>query len=49
MLRIYKDELVGPAPPFPREIEQGIDEYLAPQGALEAVPRDATSVAGIGD
>jgi penicillin-binding protein 1A len=49
MLRIYKDGLVGPAPPFPREIEQGIDEYLALQAALEAVPRDAPSVAGIDD
>jgi penicillin-binding protein 1A len=46
---IYKDGLVGPAPPFPREIEQGIDEYLALQAALESAPRDATSVAGIGD
>jgi penicillin-binding protein 1A len=42
MLRIYKDGLVGPAPQFPREIEQGIDEYLALQAALAAVPRDAT-------
>jgi penicillin-binding protein 1A len=49
MLRIYKDGLVGPAPRFPREIEQGIDEYLALQAALEAVPRDAPSVAGIDD
>ena len=49
MLRIYKDGLVGPAPQFPREIEQGIDEYLALQAALEAVPRDATPVDGIGD
>ena len=49
MVRIYKDGLVGPAPQFPREIEQGIDEYLALQAALEAVPRDATPVAGIGD
>jgi penicillin-binding protein 1A len=49
MLRIYKDGLVGKAPPFPREIEQGIDEYLALQAALEAVPRDAPSVAGIDD
>jgi penicillin-binding protein 1A len=49
VLRIYKDGLVGPAPRFPREIEQGIDEYLALQAALEAVPRDATPVDGIGD
>ena len=49
MLRIYRDGLVGKAPPFPREIERGIDEYLALQAALEAVPRDATSAADIGD
>lgn len=29
MLRIYKAKLVGPAPKFPREIEEGIDQYLA--------------------
>jgi hypothetical protein len=31
MLRVYRDRLVGPAPRFPREIEEGIDEYLAMQ------------------
>ncbi|MGE5358476.1 MAG: transglycosylase domain-containing protein [Bacteroidales bacterium] len=31
MLRIYKDRVVGPAPHFPREIEDGIDQYLAMQ------------------
>ena len=49
MLRIYKDGLVGPAPRFPREIEQGIDEYLVLQAALEAVPGDFTPGDGIGD
>jgi hypothetical protein len=39
MLRIYQDKLVGPAPHFPREIEEGIDEYLATQ-ALPEVGRD---------
>ncbi len=34
MLRVYKDQLVGRAPSFPREIEQGIDDYLA----LQALP-----------
>jgi penicillin-binding protein 1A len=29
MLRIYKDQIVGPVPKFPPEIEQGIDGYLA--------------------
>ena len=31
MLRVYKDQLVGPAPQFPRLIEEGIDNYLAVQ------------------
>ncbi len=29
MLRVYQDQLVGPVPKFPREIEAGIDGYLA--------------------
>jgi penicillin-binding protein 1A len=29
MLRVYKDNLVGPVPRFPRAIEEGIDAYLA--------------------
>ncbi len=29
MLRVYGDSLVGPVPHFPREIEEGIDGYLA--------------------
>ncbi len=29
MLRVYGDSLVGPAPAFPRAIEEGIDGYLA--------------------
>jgi penicillin-binding protein 1A len=37
MLALYKDQLVGQAPRFPREIEDGIDQYLAVQ-ALRAVP-----------
>ena len=35
MLRIYQEKLVGPAPQFPREIEEGIDEYLATQALLQ--------------
>jgi penicillin-binding protein 1A len=31
MLRIYQEQLVGKAPVFPREIESGIDRYLAMQ------------------
>jgi len=49
VFRIYKDGLVGPVPQFPREIEQGIDEYLVLQAALEAVPRGSTPGDGIGD
>jgi penicillin-binding protein 1A len=29
MLRIYRDQLVGPVPQFPRKLEEGIDGYLA--------------------
>jgi membrane carboxypeptidase/penicillin-binding protein len=29
MLRVYEAQLVGQAPRFPREIEDGIDQYLA--------------------
>lgn len=35
MLRVYKDQLVGRAPDFPREIEEGIDQYLAAQAVPE--------------
>jgi penicillin-binding protein 1A len=40
MLRVYQDQLVGPAPHFPREIEDGIDEYLATQAVPEASRAD---------
>ena len=36
MLRVYQDKLVGPAPHFPREIEEGIDRYLATQALVQA-------------
>jgi len=36
MLRVYKERLVGQAPDFPREIEDGIDQYLAMQALPEA-------------
>ena len=35
MLRVYKDRLAGPVPQFPREIEEGIDNYLARQAIPE--------------
>ena len=34
MLRVYKDQLVGPVPQFPRDIEERIDGYLARQAEL---------------
>ncbi len=36
MLGVYRGGLAGPVPRFPRTIEQGIDDYLAEQAALEA-------------
>jgi len=38
MLRVYRDQLVGRAPRFPREIEAGIDRYLAALAAPVALP-----------
>ena len=49
MLRVYRDELVGPVPEFPLAIEQGIDEYLARRAALETgrqEPRGPPSTTG---
>jgi penicillin-binding protein 1A len=46
MLRVYKAGLVGPAPKFPREIEEGIDKYLALQAKGDTLPIPAV-VAGI--
>jgi penicillin-binding protein 1A len=47
MLRVYKRKLVGPAPKFPREIEEGIDRYLALQTKPDAshLPTVAAAVA----
>jgi penicillin-binding protein 1A len=36
MLRVYERQLAGPVPQFPREIEDGIDQYLVRQAALDA-------------
>ena len=36
MLRVYERQFVGPVPQFPREIEDGIDQYLVRQAALDA-------------
>ena len=35
MLRVYGEQLVGQAPRFPREIEEGINQYLAMQALGE--------------
>ena len=41
MLRVYRDQLVPQAPHFPREIEAGIDQYLAMLAApLPASPAE---------
>ncbi len=45
MLGVYASELAGPVPTFPREIEAGIDEYIAATRALA----DPTVNAPIGD
>jgi penicillin-binding protein 1A len=36
MLRVYKDQLVGPVPQFPGTIEEGINGYLARQAEVVA-------------
>ncbi len=43
MLRVYKAKLVGPAPKFPREIEEGIDRYLALQAKGDTLPVAASA------
>jgi membrane carboxypeptidase/penicillin-binding protein len=45
MLRVYRAKLVGPAPKFPREIEEGIDNYLALQANRDASPLPAAAAA----
>jgi penicillin-binding protein 1A len=37
MLRIYQGQLAGPVPQFPREIEDGIDDYLQAQVEMRAL------------
>jgi penicillin-binding protein 1A len=44
LLRVYADGLVGPAPRFPREIEDGIDRYLA-RAASDETPNRRSSAA----
>ena len=47
MLRVYRAKLVGPAPKFPRQIEAGIDKYLALQAKGEPLPIPAAVAAAI--
>jgi hypothetical protein len=47
MLRVYEDHLAGPAPKFPREIEQGIDTYLATQVARKAADGEPPPAKGV--
>jgi len=42
MLRIYRDQIAGPVPAFPPQMEQRITRYL--QGDVPAPVADATSV-----
>ncbi|MHB1192974.1 MAG: transglycosylase domain-containing protein [Longimicrobiales bacterium] len=47
VLRVYADGLVGPVPRFPREIEDGINGYLAaPTAVAELVAGDPTLPTG---
>ncbi len=46
MLRVYADQLAGPVPTFPVEIEEGIDQYLSamPPAVVTAAPGGPASV-----
>jgi penicillin-binding protein 1A len=48
MLRVYQEKLVGPAPPFPREIEERIDGYLLAQALREMAPYTPSPLAWTG-
>jgi penicillin-binding protein 1A len=48
MLRVYERQFVGPVPQFPREIEDGIDQYLVRQAALDA-EREAPPLESLDD
>lgn len=41
MLRVYQDEILGRAPRFPREIEDGINQYLAMLATPPELPPQA--------
>jgi len=44
MLRVYQQNLLGPAPLFPADIEEGIGSYLAQRAALDAGKETAPPV-----
>jgi membrane carboxypeptidase/penicillin-binding protein len=47
MLRVYREKLVGPAPTFPAQMEQNIDEYLAGGSAAIGESVNATNPASL--
>jgi membrane peptidoglycan carboxypeptidase len=49
MLRLYQDELTGPAPSFPRQMERRITQYLRrepPASIVDGLPVESVSGAG---
>ncbi len=47
MLRVYREKLVGPAPTFPAQMEQNIDEYLAGESAANGASVNAANPASL--
>ena len=47
MLQAYQRKLVGPVPPFPREIEDRIDQYLVRQAELRTTGDDPRAAATV--
>jgi membrane carboxypeptidase/penicillin-binding protein len=48
MLRLYRDQLVGPLPQFPDDIEEGIDRYLATRDGMDSDPRGPRAELSLG-
>jgi len=46
MLRVYKQQLAGPVPEFPAEIDRRIDRYLAQRATARADRLDQGPIAG---
>jgi len=48
MLKIYQEKLVGPAPPFPVDMEKSIDAYLSGDlpGKEQTPPPNSEAVGG---